>query len=170
MNQRGILKLGDFGIAKILSHTAERLSTQAGTPYYMAPELFQQEKYNNKADIWSLGIILFEMIALDVPFSGQNYTKLVKRVISAKLPAIPPQYSTELRDLLHACLEKKPQNRPSIHQILRHEIIEERINKYLSSEQLKAEFDHSVIHDYDFMEELKSKKQAETKAKAALVE
>lgn len=89
MTQRGIFKLGDFGIARILSHTAERLSTQAGTPYYMAPELFQSEKYNSKADIWSLGIILFEMIALEVPFTSSNYAKLIKRVASAKLPSIP---------------------------------------------------------------------------------
>lgn len=75
MTRHGIIKLGDFGISKVLAHTSQKLSTTAGTPYYMAPELFNGNKYDLKADIWSLGIILFDMMALEVPFRGSNPVK-----------------------------------------------------------------------------------------------
>ena len=121
----------------------------------MAPELFKGERYDNKADIWSLGIILYEMAALDVPFSASHFTKLVKRVCQARLPPIPKQYSNELQELLNDMLMKNPDRRPRIHDILRRPEICKRIEKYLSSEQLKAEFEHSVIHEYQLSEEIK---------------
>lgn len=62
----GIVKLGDFGIARILSNTGELASTRIGTPYYMSPEVMDNKKYNNKTDIWSLGCILYELLALKV--------------------------------------------------------------------------------------------------------
>jgi NIMA (never in mitosis gene a)-related kinase len=64
MTKRGIIKLGDFGIARVLSNTKSRAKTVVGTPYYLSPEIIQNDGYSFKSDIWSLGVLLYEMAAL----------------------------------------------------------------------------------------------------------
>lgn len=64
LSGNGIVKLGDFGIAKVLSSTVEKAVTIVGTPYYLSPEIIQNSPYNFKSDIWSLGVLLYEMCAL----------------------------------------------------------------------------------------------------------
>ena len=53
------IKIGDFGISKILNATGDHCKTMVGTPYYMAPEICAEDKYTTKADIWSLGCVIY---------------------------------------------------------------------------------------------------------------
>jgi len=64
MTQSGQIKIGDFGIARVLQHTYDCAQTAIGTPYYLSPEICQEKPYNQKSDIWSLGCILYEMCTL----------------------------------------------------------------------------------------------------------
>lgn len=66
----GLLKLGDFGIAKLLDLSIGLAETQVGTPFYMSPEIINGSKYSNKSDIWSIGIVLHELLALKKPFNA----------------------------------------------------------------------------------------------------
>ena len=59
-----IMKLGDFGIAKVLEKTDSFAQTVTGTPYYMAPEICSSQPYTFKSDIWSLGCVLYELCTL----------------------------------------------------------------------------------------------------------
>lgn len=59
--KNGTIKLGDFGIAKVLEQTVAQAETQVGTPYYISPEIIKGRKYSLETDIWSLGIILYEL-------------------------------------------------------------------------------------------------------------
>lgn len=59
MTKEGMVKLGDFGIAKHLSMTLQKIKTVVGTPYYMSPEICENKDYSFKTDIWSLGVILY---------------------------------------------------------------------------------------------------------------
>lgn len=54
------LKLGDFGIAKVLRHTRENCKTMVGTPYYISPEIIEGKPYSFRSDIWSLGNKAFD--------------------------------------------------------------------------------------------------------------
>ncbi|CAN0366173.1 unnamed protein product, partial [Hapterophycus canaliculatus] len=65
------LKIADFGFARHLAQ-ASMAETICGSPLYMAPEILQGHKYGAKADLWSVGAILFEMLAGKPPFGGQN--------------------------------------------------------------------------------------------------
>lgn len=72
LTKRGILKLGDFGIARVLSNTKSRAKTVVGTPYYLSPEIIRNEGYSFKSDIWSLGVLLYEIAALQPPFNAAS--------------------------------------------------------------------------------------------------
>lgn len=64
------IKLGDLNIAKIVKN--DLASTQIGTPYYLAPEIWNNEPYDFKCDIFSLGCVVYEMATLNYPFNGKT--------------------------------------------------------------------------------------------------
>eukprot|EP00042_Codosiga_hollandica_P057096 m.838730 g.838730 ORF g.838730 m.838730 type:complete len:653 (+) comp59500_c0_seq30:635-2593(+) len=90
------IKLGDFGIAKILEHTADLAHTQIGTPFYLSPEICENKSYGAKSDMWSLGCILFELTALSVPFNGRDLLSLVRAITHGPLPRLPGVHSSSI--------------------------------------------------------------------------
>lgn len=67
-DSEGNVKLGDFGLSRVLGENSIFAMTNVGTPYYMSPEQISEVKYNEKCDIWSAGCMLYEMAALKPPF------------------------------------------------------------------------------------------------------
>ena len=63
-------KVGDFGLARVLNNDSVFAKTHLGTPYYMSPEQINEQNYNEKSDIWSLGCIIYELAALRPPFKA----------------------------------------------------------------------------------------------------
>ncbi len=66
------IKLGDFGISKLLESTGDFAKTSLGTPYYLSPEICSGKEYNTKTDVWMLGCLLYELCALRKPFEGDS--------------------------------------------------------------------------------------------------
>jgi NIMA (never in mitosis gene a)-related kinase len=64
------IKLGDFGISRILAGTSDYATTFTGTPYYMSPEVLKHDRYNTKSDIWSLGAVLYELCTSEHAYDG----------------------------------------------------------------------------------------------------
>ncbi|KAF0704252.1 hypothetical protein AaE_015034, partial [Aphanomyces astaci] len=92
LSRDGIVKLGNFGIARTLDHTLDAAQTQIGTPLYMSPEICNGEDYNTKSDIWSLGCVLYELVALTSPFQARTMHLVVTNVLQADPPPIPSHY------------------------------------------------------------------------------
>eukprot|EP00758_Cryptobia_borreli_P007878 Tbor_TRINITY_DN5337_c2_g2::TRINITY_DN5337_c2_g2_i1::g.4211::m.4211/K08857/NEK1_4_5; NIMA (never in mitosis gene a)-related kinase 1/4/5 len=115
----GLIKLGDFGFSQQYEHTVsgEVATTFCGTPYYLAPELWRRQKYSKKADVWSMGILLYEMMALRRPFVGHGMKALMESVLGGKIPPIPSNFSPELQEVVMAILVDDPNKRPSIAEI-----------------------------------------------------
>jgi len=134
------VKLGDFGIAKILKNTVDLAKTCIGTPYYLSPEICENKPYNNKSDIWALGCILYEMAALKHAFVAGNMKNLIVKIIRGSYPQLPSHYSSDLRNLVQQLLRRNPKERPYINIILKRTFISNRIDKFLTKTQLAQEF------------------------------
>uniref|UniRef100_A0A663LW74 non-specific serine/threonine protein kinase n=1 Tax=Athene cunicularia TaxID=194338 RepID=A0A663LW74_ATHCN len=117
------VKLGDFGLARILHHDTSFAKTFVGTPYYMSPEQMNHMSYNEKSDIWSLGCLLYELCALSPPFKAYNQKELAEKIREGKFRRIPYRYSDQLNELLKEMLNVKDYFRPSVEDILQHPLI-----------------------------------------------
>ncbi len=89
IDEDGTPKLADFGVARLSESTRmTRSGTQVGTPYYMAPEAWEGKPLDVQADIWSLGVVLFEMLTGQVPFSGDSPLEVMNKVRTTPVPNI----------------------------------------------------------------------------------
>lgn len=148
LSKHGNMKMGDFGIAKVLECTIAAAKTQIGTPYYLSPELCQEKPYTWPSDIWAMGCILFELCALKVPFDAPNIPGLVQKIIRAPLPALPSGYSKFLTDLCKEMLNRNPDHRPSPDDILARPRIKEIVQKMMD-EMAASETAQSGASAYD---------------------
>ena len=147
LTKMNLVKLGDFGIAKDLATTMAKALTQIGTPFSLSPEICQEQPYDNKSDVWALGVVLYEMMCLTHPFNGTTMKQLIMNIVRAKYTPPPAGvYSKPLCDLLGFLLQRSPKARPSINQLLRFPFIQQHIGRFLSSHKIQEEFSHTILH------------------------
>lgn len=101
--------------------------THVGTPYYMSPEQINDQKYNEKSDVWSAGCIIYELAALRAPFEATTHLQLANKIRAGNLARIPAQYTDELMKVIRIMLEQKAEKRPSVQDLLGHEQIQVRV-------------------------------------------
>jgi len=114
----GRLKLGDFGISKVLENTNDSASTLIGTPLYMSPEVCSNQSYSYKTDMWSLGCVFYELCTFTRPFESDSLIGLAMKILHSTPPHIPNAYSTDLQCLISSLLHKEPSLRPSARDVL----------------------------------------------------
>ena len=95
--------LGDLNVSKVAKQGL--LETQTGTPYYASPEVWKDQPYDLKSDIWSFGCVVYEMCALVPPFRADDMNGLFKRVLKGQYPPIPSHYSIDMRTLIKNFLQ-----------------------------------------------------------------
>lgn len=117
LDERNCPVISDFGSSRNASGNAPKTSS-IGTPNYMAPEFIQGEDYDLPVDVYSYGIILWEMLTEEVPFAGKESHNIILMVVIQHLrPPIPENIPTNLKKLIELCWSQDPQDRPTFEHI-----------------------------------------------------
>ena len=112
----GSVALADFGIAKSmmqqenLAFTQTRHGDVVGTPYYLSPEQASGQQITTASDLYSLGVMMFEMLAGERPFRAESRDLLLARHLSAPTPLLPPAHAA-LQRIIEKLMAKKPEDR-----------------------------------------------------------
>ena len=113
------IKLGDFGISRVLEKGSSLASTHCGTPCYYSPERCRGQQYGTPSDVWALGCILFECLTLERPFKAQSLHDLVSSVLNQPTPKLPEDTNIALQEVIELALVKEPSQRGSVEALLR---------------------------------------------------
>ncbi|XP_038607981.1 LOW QUALITY PROTEIN: mitogen-activated protein kinase kinase kinase 12 [Tachyglossus aculeatus] len=115
-----VVKISDFGTSKELSDKSTKMSF-AGTVAWMAPEVIRNEPVSEKVDIWSFGVVLWELLTGEIPYKDVDSSAIIWGVGSNSLHLpVPSSCPDGFKILLRQCWNSKPRNRPSFRQILLH--------------------------------------------------
>ena len=123
INSQGFVKLTDFGISIQLDETGGLAKSFVGTMTYMSPERMEGEKYSAKGDIWSIGIILVELMTGAYPYSEtKGFLEMLEQIQYNESPNVPDNgnFSDEARDFIDCCLKKNPEERASAIALMAH--------------------------------------------------
>ena len=105
--------LSDYGVSNQLSSMSKNYTTHAGTPTIMAPEILEGDDYNDKCDIWSLGITIYFLHTKDLPYKGKCEAKILKEIKRLGLSILDGINNKNLKDLLSKMLKTDPEERIS---------------------------------------------------------
>jgi serine/threonine protein kinase len=110
------VKVADFGLARIKEENATM--TRCGTPCWTAPEIIRGDKYGEKADVYSFGIIMWEVLTRRQPFAGRNFMGVSLDVLEGRRPQIPQECPPAFKKLMNKCWHADPLRRPNMEDAL----------------------------------------------------
>ncbi|XP_054008838.1 serine/threonine-protein kinase Nek5-like [Hylaeus anthracinus] len=114
-----VVKIGDFGVSKNFQELKDLTSTCcAGSFYYMAPEMLKGEIYDFKCDVWSMGVILYEMVTKRLPFPGTTLAEIIEMACNKGPRPLCGKTSTAVVNLISKMLRKQPYSRPNTDQLV----------------------------------------------------
>ena len=141
ISSSGLVKLADFGFSRRYQDTVsgQVAKTFCGTPYYLAPEIWSNRRYSNKAEVWSLGVLLYELLSLNRPFTSNSIKGLMEQVCVGKYPPLLTTYSRQAHDLVATLLQLDPARRPTTTEIFMIPYVAQQLDTLI---QLVAENPH----------------------------
>ena len=142
--KNGLLKIGDLNVSKL--NKQKYAQTQTGTPYYCAPEIWEDKPYDYKCDIWSVGCILYELCTHHPPFRGTSLRDLYQNVMKGRYEPISNAYSSDLRNFIGKMLVLDPRKRPAVNDLLNTEIIKKKIDEKKNNNIIAKAVENSNAH------------------------
>ncbi|KAL9230381.1 hypothetical protein vseg_005743 [Gypsophila vaccaria] len=119
VDKNWVVKVCDFGLSRLKHHTFLSSNSTAGTPEWMAPEVLRNEPANEKCDVYSFGVILWELATLCVPWTGLNPMQVVGAVgFQNRRLEIPESVDPMVAQIIRDCWENDPRSRPSFSQLI----------------------------------------------------
>ena len=120
-------KIGDMNVSKVIKEKV--LRTQTGTPYYASPEVWRDEPYSYKSDLWSIGCVIYELCALRPPFKGKNLDELYGNVCKGNIERISQVYSDDLWKMIMMLLQVDVRKRVDCKEFLDSKLIMKKIKE-----------------------------------------
>ncbi|RDX89386.1 Serine/threonine-protein kinase TIO, partial [Mucuna pruriens] len=138
-----VVKLCDFGFARAMSTNTVVLRSIKGTPLYMAPELVREQPYTHTVDLWSLGVILYELFVGQPPFYTNSVYALIRHIVKDPVK-YPDRMSPNFKSFLKGLLNKAPESRLTWPALLEHPFVKETSDE-LEARELR-EISRSPVH------------------------
>lgn len=142
--------VGDFGLSRPLEHTDEMVKTRVGTPGYLSPEIIQGTPYNFKTDMFSVGAMMYELLAMERPFWKPHYgdsnifwATVTLDPMPALFASCTEKYGVSLCNLVGALLSKAPERRPSAFEALT--CFTSRLSRVVKGERIPIYADDEVL-------------------------
>ena len=161
-------KIGDMNVSKVIKE--KELLTQTGTPYYASPEVWRDEPYSYKSDLWSIGCVIYELCNLKPPFKGKDLDELFLNVCKGKPERIYNTYSDDLWKMIQMLLEVDVKKRCDCNKFLNNPLIIRKIkelknenNEYKNLEKNKDIDEGNLLETIRFDNILDIKRQLPTK-------
>ncbi|EXC35283.1 Serine/threonine-protein kinase HT1 [Morus notabilis] len=116
--QRQVVKVADFGVARVQAQSGV-MTAETGTYRWMAPEVIEHRPYDHKADVFSFGIVMWELLTGQLPYSSLTPLQAAVGVVQKGLrPPIPKNSHPRLAELLERCWQQDPTQRPDFSEII----------------------------------------------------
>lgn len=116
-----VVKVVDFGLARVVDTGGEAMTLGVGTSRWMAPEMLARQPYNEKVDVYSYGMVLYEICCRKIPFRKEEPMEMRRMVLSGMRPTlsnIAVQCPPRMRAMINSCWAGKPKDRPSFEEIV----------------------------------------------------
>jgi len=110
------IKVADFGFAGLKEENATM--TRCGAPTCSAPEIIRGDRYNEKADVYSFGMLMWEVLTRKQPFEGRNFLGVLLEVLEGKRPQVPKECPIAYRDMMTRCWHAKAEKRPTMNEVV----------------------------------------------------
>eukprot|EP00826_Nyctotherus_ovalis_P043742 TRINITY_DN4647_c0_g5_i1.p1 TRINITY_DN4647_c0_g5~~TRINITY_DN4647_c0_g5_i1.p1 ORF type:complete len:335 (-),score=52.87 TRINITY_DN4647_c0_g5_i1:315-1319(-) len=145
---QGYVKVGNFGIGSMPSIGLRINDELMYEAHYFAPEITQEQAYTFKSDVWSLGVILYEMCMLELPFVDRSLVGLAVKIRKGAFNPIEGDYSNELKEFITSMLAVDPDTRPNLSQLLgdlfinsiEKDYIKQQLKRFLEKVEAKPQF------------------------------
>ena len=147
MADNNLLKVSDFGLSSLVKRDQETLlHTTCGSINYIAPEILRNVGYEgHKADIWSMGVILYNMLSKTLPFDDESIPKLIDKIVLVQY-AFPKGFSSKVKDFICKILVSNPSKRMTLQEMKEHEWLkDESIPKQELADEIESKRKGSLV-------------------------